>query len=138
MTFMALRFRRWHFAVAGGAIVAALLAVVLTSGQLHDDGSDRRRTTLQELSDADLDRIVVQLQDPKFDRLSPSVVDDRLDAVVLADDKPQGSREPLVVLRSDDSDGSTWDELVLGAAGVAAVAALCLALWTLRRRRMDS
>ena len=136
MTFMALRFRRWHFAVAGGAIVAALLAIVLTSGELHDDGSDRRRTTLQELSEAELDRIVVQLQDPKLDRLSPSVVDDYRDALVRAGDDPQGSREPMVVLRSDGDDGSIWDsEWFAAAAGMAVLTVLLLAWRKLRRER---
>jgi hypothetical protein len=115
-----------------GAVLAAILGVSV----LDDDEPERRRTTLEELSDADLDRIVVQLQDPGFDRLSPSAVDDYRDAVVRAGDDPQGPREPLVVLRSDDGDGSMWDnELVLVGFGAAFAAALFLMWRTLSHRK---
>jgi hypothetical protein len=121
-------------AIAGLAMVA-ILAVLLATSVLDDDAPERR-TALEDLSDADFDRIVVQLQDPRLDGLSPSVVDDYRDAVVLAGEDPPGSREPLVVLRSDDDEGSIWDkELLIIGSGAAFLAALFLMWYALRLRR---
>jgi hypothetical protein len=132
-------FRGRRVVLIAGIALVAILATVLGASILDHDEPDRRRTMLEELSEADLDRIVVQLQDPRFDRLSPSVVDDYRDAVVLAGDDPQGSREPLVVLRSDEGDESVWNnEVLVGGVGAAFLAALLLTwrtvkLWKERR-----
>ena len=129
-------FRGRRIVLIAAIALVAILATVLGASILDDDEPDRRRTTLEELSEADLDRIVVQLQDPRFDRLSPSVVDDYRDAVVLAGDDPRGSREPLVVLRSDPGDETVWDnELLIGGIGAAFLATLLLTWRTVRLRK---
>ena len=125
-------FRGRRLALIAALAIGAVLAAILGASVLDDDEPDRRRTTLEELSEADLDRIVVQLQDLRSDQHSPSAVDDYRDAVVRAGDDPQGSREPLVVLRSDDGDETLWgNELLIGGFGTAIVAALFLTLRTL-------
>jgi hypothetical protein len=128
--------RRRRLVAFGGLALLVVLAVGFGVSVLDDDAPERQRTTLQELSDADLDGIVVQLQDRKIDGLSPTVVDDYRDAVVLAGEDPPGSREPLVALRSDDDDESIWDrELIIVGFGVALLAALFLTWRALRLRR---
>jgi hypothetical protein len=94
-----LKFRWRRLVIAGGLAMIAVLVSLLATTRVLDDGEpNRQRLTLQDLSESDLDRIVVQLQDPRLDRLSPSVAEDYRNAVVLAGDDSRPSREPLAVL----------------------------------------
>ena len=127
-----LKFRGRRIAAVVGLFMGAILITLLSPSVLDDGEPDRQRMTLEDLRGAECDRIVVQLQDPALDRLSPSVVDAYQERVAMAGENPP---RPLVVLRSDDDGGSPWQNrlLIAGASG-AVVAALLVTWWAVRRR----
>jgi hypothetical protein len=120
-------------AFLGAAVMAALIAI----GSLKNDTPEPRQTRLEDLKKIDVDQIVAQLQDPAVDRLNASVLEERSGVVTLDSASPAGSREPLVILRSDDDDGSVWLHDVLLGITAATVAVSVFLIWRLMRRRTD-
>jgi len=128
-----LKFRGRRIVALVGLFMGAVLITLFSPSVLDDDEPDRQRMTLEDLRGAEFDRIVVQLQDPALDSLSPPVVDAYQERIAMAGEKPP---RPLVVLRSADDGDSPWhNPLLIAGAGGAVMAALLVTWWTVSRRR---